>query len=74
MAKAVEGLDRLRQAAEEVKFLTENKKERPIEEVKKRKKKADAPLPFCTTAPSAEHARGPDEDEPCDDSRGKKQD
>jgi hypothetical protein len=26
-------------------------------------------LPYCTTAPSAEHARGWDEDEPCDDAR-----
>jgi hypothetical protein len=24
-------------------------------------------LPFCTTAPSAEHARAKNEDEPCDD-------
>jgi transposase-like protein len=24
-------------------------------------------LPFCTTAPSAEHARATNEDEPCDD-------
>ena len=27
-------------------------------------------LPFCTTAPSAEHARAGAEDEPCDDFRG----
>ena len=26
-------------------------------------------LPFCDTAPSAEHARGKNEDEPCDDGR-----
>ena len=26
-------------------------------------------LPYCTTAPSAEHARASDEDEPCDDGR-----
>ena len=26
-------------------------------------------LPFCTTAPSAEHARGEADDEPCDDGR-----
>jgi hypothetical protein len=39
------------------------------EEAKKKKKKAEEPLPFCTTAPSAEHARGSNEDEPCDDSR-----
>ena len=33
-----------------------------------KKKKKDG-LPFCTTAPSAEHARGQDEEEPCDDFR-----
>jgi len=27
------------------------------------------PLPYCTTAPSAEHARKDNEDEPCDDAR-----
>ncbi len=31
--------------------------------------KAEA-KPYCSTAPSAEHARAHDEDEPCDDSRG----
>ncbi len=35
-----------------------------------KKKKAKDSLPFCTTAPSAEHARGTDEDAPCDDSSG----
>jgi len=44
----------------------ENKKE---ERVKKKKKKADEELPFCTTAPSAEHSRADEEDEPCDDFR-----
>jgi len=53
--------------------MTQNKKNPSTEEVKEEKKKADAPMPFCTTAPSAEHARGLDEDEPCDDSRGGKQ-
>ena len=33
------------------------------------KKKAEEELPFCTTAPSAEHARAGEEDEPCDDFR-----
>jgi hypothetical protein len=55
---------------EGVKIMTEEKQERSKEETKKGKKKADEPLPFCTTAPSAEHARGPNEDEPCDESRG----
>ena len=35
-----------------------------------KKKKAEDELPHCTTAPSAEHGRGDEEDEPCDDSRG----
>ncbi|HUU39946.1 MAG TPA: hypothetical protein VMW42_03300 [Desulfatiglandales bacterium] len=38
-------------------------------EEKNKKKKVKKPLPFCTTAPSAEHARAEDEDEPCDDDR-----
>ncbi len=50
-------------------MMTENKQEIPKEDVKKQKK-AEEPLPFCTTAPSAEHARAADEDETCDDSRG----
>ena len=58
-----------------MKMMAQNDKKPPDENAKKeKKKKADAPLPFCTTAPSAEHARGPDEDEPCDDSRGEKED
>lgn len=36
---------------------------------KKEKEKKDWPLPYCTTAPSAEHHRGENEDEPCDDAR-----
>jgi hypothetical protein len=38
-------------------------------EIQVKKKKAKKPLPFCTTAPSAEHARADSDDEPCDDSR-----
>jgi len=72
MDKAVEGLNRLGQTAERVKIMAQNNKKRPEEKAKKeKKKKADAPLPFCTTAPSAEHARAPNDDEPCDDARGK---
>ncbi len=42
-----------------------------LEEQKKGKKKnVDEKLPYCTTAPSAEHARTFDNDEPCDDGRG----
>jgi hypothetical protein len=75
MDKAVEGLSRLGQTAEGVKSMAQNNKKKPKEKAKKeKKKKADPPVPFCTTAPSAEHARAPNDDEPCDDSRGKKQD
>jgi hypothetical protein len=35
----------------------------------KKKKKVDETLPYCTTTPSAEHARAHDNDEPCDDGR-----
>jgi hypothetical protein len=33
-------------------------------------KKKEEKLPFCTNAPSPEHARAETDDEPCDDSRG----
>lgn len=32
-------------------------------------KKVENELPYCTTAPSAEHYRSSDDDEPCDDGR-----
>jgi hypothetical protein len=35
----------------------------------RKKKKVEKDLPFCTTAPDAEHARAHDDNEPCDDSR-----
>ena len=35
----------------------------------RKRKKAEEDLPFCTTAPDAEHARSHDDDEPCDDAR-----
>ena len=46
----------------------EDSKEQEEKDNKKKKKEAD-PVPFCTTAPSAEHARGELEDDPCDDYR-----
>ena len=46
----------------------EEQEKKEVEEQPKKKKKEES-LPFCTTAPSAEHARAEDEDEPCDDSR-----
>ncbi len=44
-------------------------KETEEKDEKKKKKKAKKPLPFCTTAPSAEHTRAEAKDEPCDDDR-----
>jgi hypothetical protein len=35
----------------------------------KKQKKVEESVPFCTTAPSAEHTRADDADVPCDDSR-----
>ncbi len=43
------------------------------EEKKKKeaiKKDSEEDLEYCTTAPSAEHARATNDDEPCDDGRG----
>ena len=39
------------------------------EETSKKKKTEEEPLPFCTTAPSAEQSRSDEDDEPCDDGR-----
>ena len=41
-------------------------------EKKGKKKKIEEKLPYCTTAPSAEHMRAHDDDEPCDDGRSGK--
>ena len=49
--------------------MEEQKEKKEEEQVEKKKKKAEEELPFCTTAPSAEHTRGDEEDEPCDDFR-----
>jgi hypothetical protein len=45
----------------------EENREESGEKQKKMKKVAD--LPYCTRAPSAEHMRAHEEDEPCDDGR-----
>ena len=37
----------------------------------KKNEKLEEQLPFCRTASVAEHARAGDEDEPCDDYRGR---
>lgn len=42
------------------------------EKEQEKKKKEEEKMPFCTDAPSAEHARANRDDEPCDDSRGAK--
>ena len=45
----------------------EEEEKKELEE--KSEKKRNDPLPFCTNAPSPEHSRGMNDDEPCDDSR-----
>ena len=48
----------------------EEQEKRDKEEVAKKKTKDEMEeMPFCTTAPSAEHARGDLDDDPCDDFR-----
>lgn len=49
--------------------MTEDEERQREDRIKKQKKKSEEKLPFCTSAPSAEHARGMEEEEPCDDSR-----
>jgi hypothetical protein len=44
--------------------------EHPEEKKEKQEEKEEEKLPFCTNAPSPEHARADSDDEPCDDSRG----
>jgi hypothetical protein len=54
---------------EEEKSMEETEPEKIEENNNRKKKKAEEDLPFCTTAPDAEHARAHNEDEPCDDGR-----
>jgi hypothetical protein len=49
--------------------MTEEENKQEQTEAQDDKKEKDEGLPFCTTAPSAEHSRGPEEDDPCDDGR-----
>ena len=49
--------------------MEEKDMEESEEQEKAKKKTADEKLPYCTTAPSAEHARASDDDEPCDDGK-----
>jgi hypothetical protein len=48
--------------------MEEQEKKEKEEQEKKKKEEAES-MPFCTTAPSAEHARAEEDDEPCDDAR-----
>jgi hypothetical protein len=56
-----------------VKEMSEEKEKKEEKQIKKKKKNgpAEESLPFCKTAPSAEHARAANEDEPCDDATAK---
>jgi hypothetical protein len=46
----------------------EKRQEKPEQEVPEKEKVPEG-MDFCTKAPSAEHARGSDEEEPCYDYR-----
>lgn len=54
--------------------MTDKKKResKELEQDKKKNQKSEDPLPYCTTASDPEHARGYQEDEPCDDARSGK--
>ena len=47
-----------------------DKKNEELEKEEAIKKGGEQDLEYCTTAPSAEHARATNDDEPCDDGRG----
>ena len=49
--------------------MVDEKEEKAEDLEPKKKKKPEENLPYCTTAPSPEHARADEEDEPCDDFR-----
>ena len=49
--------------------MEEKKREELEEQDKRKKKKVKEKLPYCTSAPSAEHARASHDDESCDDGR-----
>lgn len=49
--------------------MEEKRMDKPEKQTKEKKKKLEEQLSNCTTAPSAEHARAHDEDEPCNDGR-----
>jgi hypothetical protein len=49
--------------------MAEEKEKKSEEQLKKEKKTPEKDVPFCTTAASAEHTRGAEAEEPCDDAR-----
>jgi hypothetical protein len=55
----------------EVRHMTEDSKENAPNQTREeeKKKKPEEGMPFCTQAPSAEHGRGTEGEEPCDDGR-----
>jgi hypothetical protein len=53
----------------EVRVMDKEQKEVSKPDPSKDKKKAEETIPPCTIAPSAEHAGGRHDDEPCDDGR-----
>jgi hypothetical protein len=62
-------IDFTKREHKEEKTMEETVPEKIEENNNRKKKKTEEDLPFCTTAPDAEHARAHNEDEPCDDSR-----
>jgi hypothetical protein len=49
--------------------MTTSEIDEKIEDRKKKDEKTEEGLPFCTTAPSAEHTRAEEAEGPCDDYR-----
>ena len=62
-------IDSTKRDHKEEKTMEKTEPEKIKENSNRKKKKAEKDLPFCTTAPDAEHVRAHNEDEPCDDSR-----
>jgi len=53
----------------EAKEIEEKIREELEEQEKEKKESGEETLPYCTSAPSAEHARANHDDESCDDGR-----
>lgn len=50
-------------------MMEENREKEAEKDGQEKDRKPREKIPFCTTTPSAEHARAHGDDEPCDDSR-----